>query len=248
MLQLPHVSKLLWATLLPLLSIATAQAQPAPQANASTSDNQPTASFSFQGAFTPPGEGRPKKTKGAGARDGQRCSPDGPEIRAVMPPGNYGLTLQARPKVVIDFAGEVVPEVLLAFKNEAGTTVERVTIDIASTPYFVSGSALYRLGLPEQSTALQVGKNYQWSLLVACDGTINPSHPIFSGWVQRVIYPPELKARLLEKPAAEQIHWFANHGYWYDAIETLSQGLEDEIMEPQLTPVWEEVLTLINAR
>ena len=247
MLQLPRFNRFLWANAaLALLyweassvpAVSQPKSRPSPSPQAQT--NQPSSSFPFKSTFTPPGDGRPKKTKGAGARDGLRCSQEGPVIRAMMPPSGYGLTLQAQPQIVMDFGGETVPSVLLAFKDEQGLTLGRNIITVDST------QPVQSLALPPLSSPLTVGKNYQWSLLVSCDGMINPSHPIFSGWVQRVANTPDVTDTLQQQPTLKQIDWFARHGYWYDAIAALNQGLEQNAEDPQLQKIWSDMLDFIN--
>ena len=240
MVQLSQCRNVVLASLLMLVACLGSGLPAQSQTASNTKDSASASSFPFQGAFTPPGDGRPKKTRGAGARDGLRCSQDSPVMRALMPPGNYGLTLQERPEVLLDLAGEVVPKVVLAFKDETGVTLARVNMPVHST------KAIQSFALPESITALKVGKNYQWSLLVACDGTVNPSHPIFSGWVQRVEKTPYMADYLGRKPVLEQVAWFARYGYWYDAVATLNQGLDSQANNPNFTQVWDHLLEFVN--
>lgn len=222
------------------------------QQGSNTNSAKSTHRFPFPSSFTPPGDGRPQKTRGAGARDELRCRQDGPVLRAIMPPGNYGLTLEERPQVTVDFAGEVVPAVLLAFKDETGKTLERVKIQVEST------ESIQRFALPNSMAALTVGKNYQWSLLVACDGQVNPSHPIFSGWVQRVSNTDYLADYLQQQPVSERVDWLARYGYWYDAVVALTEGLEHqrakaqssdrEPLNTKLDKVWQGLLEFVDSK
>lgn len=218
---------------------SVAQARP-DSLSAQPASPEQSANFPFVANFQPPGDGRPKKTRGAGARDGLRCNSDGPAMQAIMPEENYGLTFQERPGVWIDFGGTFVPQVLLVFRDELGQTLARNLI-----PVHAETSVRY-FALAETSSPLVMGKNYQWSLLVACDGTINPTHPIFSGWVQRVAATPASTAVLQQQSMIEQINWYARHGYWYDAVATLRNGLEADAADQVLVAMWKDALRWLN--
>ncbi len=177
----------------------------------------------FQDSFEPPGDPEPKDTKGAGSRDGNKCSAnDKQKIKSLMPKRNYGLTLQKHPPVFIYLPQTKAQHVLLSFKDEVGKYYQRVFLPINS-------QGVISFQLPENKPPLIVGKNYQWSLVVICGQTVQPDDPTFHGWVQRVELTPQVNRKSTSQSMIWQINWYAERGYWYDMLMTI---LEVQKTEP----------------
>lgn len=212
----------------------------------------PRQPFSFSRNFDPPGDGRPDTSRGSGARTGSCEAParatqtsdnmdmmDSPRIRALMPPGNFGLTLHSHPTIFIDFDGAEPPFVVLRVEDEAGTYRERVMLPVDPD------RSIQGFTLPRDLPPLEVGKNYRWLLLVVCDGHVNPNHPLFSGWVQRVAIS-ETTTLIQQQPITEQVSWYTNHGYWYDTVMTLHETLHRKPEDDISQALWLELLDYID--
>ncbi|HEY9850742.1 MAG TPA: DUF928 domain-containing protein [Leptolyngbyaceae cyanobacterium] len=196
--------------------------------------------ITFEESFTPPGDGQPKDTSGAGSRDGLRCSANEQPIRPLMPKRNYGLTFQERPSIFIYLPKTSARQVLLAFRDEAGKYYERAFLPIDNNAQIVS------FQLPDDKSPLTVGKNYQWSLVIVCQETVQPDDPVFRGWVQRVGKSPELDRELAAKPVIEQLAWYGANGYWYDLMQTMVQARQTHPDSRQLMSLWERLLQSVG--
>ena len=204
-----------------LLAIAiyslTAQAQPKLGSNR----NSLWEEIVFQDSLEPPGDPEPKDTKGSGSRDGSKCSTQEQNIKALMPERNYGLTLQKRPSVFVSLPKTKAKQVLLSFRDEGGKYYQKAFLPI--TKY-----GIVNFSLPENKPPLTIGKNYQWSLVVICENTVQPDNPTFQGWVQRVETTPLVDRELTGKSAIEKAKWYGKKGYWYDMVEEIEKARKTE--------------------
>lgn len=196
----------------------------------------------FQENFDPPGDGKPKDTVGAGSRNGLKCSQDGQSIRSLMPKSNYGLTLQEHPQVFVYLPNTSAKQVVLKFEDESGSS--------SSQPVFleiVSHSGIASFRLPANQPPLIVGKNYQWSLAVVCGEMLQPSDPVFQGWVQRVGRTTNLERELKQKSRLEQMQWYGTNGYWYDWLKEMVQlRQEPGVYDPKIINQWREMLESVG--
>ncbi len=200
--------------------------------------------FSFPQSFEPPGDGRPDSSRGSGARggceaadalDSEEGSSEIAPMGALMPSQNFGLTTQSHPMVFINFGGHIAPRVVLRFEDETGTYSERVSL-VVDPALPIQGFAL-----PAEHPSLELGKNYRWTLLVACDGQVNPYHPVFSGWVQRASQP-----NLPSYALAQQVDTFTQQGFWYDAVALLYQALEADPADATAQSLWAQLLAYVE--
>ncbi|NEO34762.1 MAG: DUF928 domain-containing protein, partial [Symploca sp. SIO3C6] len=159
-------------------------------------------------------------------------------IQPIMPSGGYGLTLQEHPVIFIDFGEEIVPSVELRVRSENGDYSERVRLPM------IPNQPIQGFSLPSDRPPLDIGQNYQWTLLVACDDTISPNHPIFIGWVQRVALSQEVAAELDAQSVSNQVIWYASRGYWYDVILAVQGGLQGDPNNRELQTLWDEILSV----
>lgn len=189
----------------------------------------------FQESFNPPGSGQPPKTSGAGSRDGRKCSLNELPIQPLMPDRHFGLTFHERPPVFIRLPKTSAQRVVLTFRDEAGKYTEYAILPISRTGDVVS------FALPNNTTPLTVGKNYQWILAVVC-GDGQPDDPVFSGWVQRVDRPAELRQELTSKTPLQQAQWYGAHGYWYDMLNVLVQERRSHPNDATLAALWQDFL------
>ncbi|MEO0770147.1 MAG: DUF928 domain-containing protein [Cyanobacteria bacterium J06649_4] len=226
-------------------------------------ENEAESIFSFPQNFEPPGDGRPEDTRGSGSRTGACSALVGiPEaagseiarnvtagtdsgaasesrIRAVMSDDNFGLTLQSHPTVFLNFDGDVAPSVMMRVEDEAGEYDERVMLPVDSE------RVIQGFALPRDRPELEVGKNYQWTLLIACDGQVTPHHPIFSGWVQRVA-ATEAPAELSQQSIETQVDWYTSGGYWYDAVAVLNHSVQARPTDATAGELWAALLEFVD--
>jgi hypothetical protein len=192
----------------------------------------------YQENFDPPGDGKPKDTVGAGSRSGLKCSQDQQPIRPLMPKLNYSLTLKEHPAIFVYLPNTSAKQVVLMFQDESGSSYKPVFLAIDS-----SGIVSFRL--PNNQPPLTVGKNYQWLLAIVCGDNLQPSDPVFRGWVQRVASTPESR-QLQQKSVLEQMQWYGQNGYWYDWLEVMVQARKTQPNDAKISSQWREMLQLVG--
>ena len=206
---------------LPLLSV---RAESKRETNSNSQDK-----IVFLEEFEPPGDAKPKDTGVGGSRNGLRCAAEEETIRALIPKGNFGLTLQKNPTVYLYLPQTSATQVVLAFQDEAGTQYARTFLPIETNENNIAG-----FSLPKDKITLKAGKNYQWKISIVCSEYLKPGDPTFTGWIQRV-EATNIQEQLSNKTVEEQIQYFSKHGYWYDLLDRLARNSLND---------WQQVLEL----
>ena len=193
--------------------------------------------------FEPPPEGEPPDTSGGGARDPDqsRCSSNEEPIKALMPEGNFGWTLQEIPFIYVYLPKTSAKQVVLAFQDETEEYHETVFLPIQADERIVTFS------LPKDRPSLEIGKNYKWKLTLVCGDVVDVEHPQLEGWVKRIDIN-SINTSLKDKTAIEQAKWYAQNGYWYDLVKVLSQAREANPNHSSLNSVWFNFLESIDVK
>lgn len=176
----------------------------------------------FNDAFAPPGEKAPKSTENGGARDELHCKAGEPTASALMPPGNYGLTTQARPIVFIEASKVSAQRVVLAFQTATGEDYRQAILPIPPTSSSTETPEVWRFQLPSTLAPLAVGQNYRWSLAFICGDYLEPGDPMLSGWVQRVELN-QFKRQSKPQTLHQNVQLLSQYGYWYDVLQILDE-------------------------
>ena len=182
--------------------------------------------LNFNPAFTPPGDKAPKSTENASSRDALRCNLTEPLTRAVMPAGNYGLTLDSYPSIFVEAPQLSAERVVLAFKSESGDDYYQTILPVPPLHSGKHNRKILRFQLPKSSQPIAPGKNYRWSLAFICGDYLEPSDPMLSGWIQRAELPAESIQIFNQLPKLEQGRWLSERGYWYDAVQIADELLQ----------------------
>ena len=203
-----------------LLLIGTEPTLALPSTNGSArSDNSIT-----RVSFTPPPDDKqPDRTAGAGSRGGQ-CSQDAtvppastPPLMALVPTTNRGLTLAERPTFYVHLPRTSAKQVVLSIR-EADTNKP-----YSQTFFPITGSGIISLKPSDNSPPLEVGKTYQWAVVLLCDERPNPNDPAITSSVRRVAPSQPIN----QGTALQQADWYGNHGYWYDALAYFAKALAE---------------------
>ncbi len=187
--------------------------------------------------FTPPPqEGAPGATRGAGSRDNQQCSQDSsstsqatgkPSLTALVPSDHIGLTWSERPTFWV-----YVPQ----------TSAQQVVLSIKQGNQFHSQRFVPLTGKPgimgiqsaEDSPPLEIGKTYQWAIVLVCGDRPSPNDPVVSAWVRREQPTQQLNLQTALQRAAK----YSEHGVWYDALTTLAEAKRSQPNDSALSETW----------
>jgi hypothetical protein len=190
--------------------------------------------------FKPPADAQePHKTTGAGSRGGS-C-PQDPllsettakrSLMALVPNTNTGLTLAERPTFWIYLPKTTAKQIVLSIR-EAGIK-DHAQIYLP-TP---EDSGVVGFQLPATGPALEIGKTYQWAVVLICGARPSPNDPAIAAWVRRIgPVQPLKKGTILEQAA-----WYGEQGIWYDAIAALAEVRRTKPNDQGLTDIWTNFL------
>lgn len=196
--------------------------------------------------FRPPQDNKKPKerTVGGGSRQDTYCRQDATfanlansrssksSLIFLVPPNNFGLTMAERPKLWIDLPATSARQVVLSIREEGTTHHSKTLIPITGD------SGMIYLQPPADSPPLEVGKTYQWSVVLVCGTKPSPNNPGFETWVSRVDIPEPIE----QKSVLEQAAWYGKQGIWYDALNSLIQVRRSQPDNQDLIRIWTDFL------
>jgi hypothetical protein len=187
-------------------------------------------------SFTPPpDDNKPDRTAGAGSRGGQ-CIQDAtvspantPPLMALVPTANRGLTQAEHPTFFVHLPATSARQAVLSIREEGThTPYSQTFFPITGTPGIIS------LKPSENSPPLEVGKTYQWAVVLVCGERPNPNDPAIVSWVRRVA----LSQTKSQGTALQQAAWYGKQGYWYDALASLAEARRTQSDNKSLKENW----------
>jgi hypothetical protein len=197
---------------------------------------QPSASTTV--SFTPPpDDNQPDRTAGAGSRGGQ-CTQEAtvptantPPFMALVPTANRGLTLAEHPTFFVHLPATSARQAVLSIREDGTKPHSQTSFPIPGT------SGIISLKPSDNSPPLEVGKTYQWAVVLLCGERPNPNDPAVAAWVRRVALPQPTK----QKTALQQAAWYGQNGIWYDALASLAEARRSQ-SNNKVTAIWTDFL------
>lgn len=184
-------------------------------ANSAIADIETTVLFQ-----PPPEDEQPEQTEGAASRQASKCdladlestavSTERPNLTALVPQSNHGLTVAERPQFWVYIPETSAQKAFLSIRQEDNTPYWQQSVELTGR------GGIMGIQLAENAPALEVGKNYQWAVILVCGDRPNPNDPAIVSWVKRIETCPATPTRSLEQAAT-----YAQQGVWYDALNIL---------------------------
>lgn len=210
--------------LLPLLFTVAALAQIAPDA---TPVPQPSPARPKRAAltYTPP------KQAAAGTRvDGDAGTRAGkvklPALY-VLAPDHTGLTLSAAPSLFWFQSGPATARFeLTLIEPKKPRPLLRVSSEQSE------GAGVHRVRLGRHGIQLATGVDYKWTVALVADTANRSQDVIASGTIRRIDPEARLTAELAAAGLGSRAAVLAQNGIWYDAIEALSDQINDAPRDP----------------
>lgn len=195
-----------------------------------------------QVSFKPPPNNRqPRKTAGAGSRQESECFSQtplsSPPLMALVPTDNHGLTVAAHPSFFIYLPSTTAKHLILSIRENGTQHLSRTDLSINQT------SGIIQIKPTENSPPLEVGKTYQWSMVIVCGEKPSPNDPSVSSWIQRIDIP---LTQLDHKTALQKAFWYGEQGIWYDTLLALAQAQQVLPNPPKITSIWTNFLTSVG--
>jgi hypothetical protein len=192
--------------------------------------------------FEPPGGNQPKSSKG-GASRGNFCSAgvndSSPNMVSLIPDFNQGLTLKSHPTLMV-YIPNSVTQVFLSIQEIDSQTNYQKMLPIKGESGIVS------ITLPQEAPGLEIGKNYQWSVVAMCNNQLRPDSPLVQGLIKRIEPTAQLKEQLNQATPLESAILYGQAGIWYETITALAQLKLKNPGDRQITANWEELLTSVG--
>jgi hypothetical protein len=195
-----------------------------------------------QVSFKPPANDRnPPKTVGAGSRQENQCTssqdPSSPSLLPIAPINTYGLTVAAHPTFFVYIPKTSAKSVILSIKDENLRYHSQAIFSITGSEGIVGFK-------PAQSTPpLEVGKNYQWAVVLLCGEKIGPNDPAVSSWVRRIDIPANIKNQSLPQTVLQKASWYGEQGIWYDMLFSIAQAQYSQPDKPKIKTIWSDLMT-----
>ena len=124
-------------------------------------------------------------------------------------------------------------QLVLSIREEGTIHHSQTLIPIAGT------SGVITLQANPESPPLEMGKTYQWSVVLVCGERPSPSDPGISSWVRRI---PQTQ-RVNQGSNLEQAAWYGEQGIWYDALTSLVELKRSQPDNQELIKIWNEFLS-----
>ncbi len=191
----------------------------------------------------PPEDGTPGTTRGAGSRDDRRCSQDNSAIAlnqateklslTALVPGNHsGLTQSARPTFWVYVPQTSARQIVLSIRQGTQSHSQRF-VPITGQPGIIGIQAT------EDSPPLEVGKTYQWAIVLVCGARPSPNDPVVTALVRR---EPSTELPNSQN-ALQQASRYGEQGIWYDALTILAEAKRSQPNNADLDKTWTSFLT-----
>ena len=189
--------------------------------------------------FTPPPDNAAPQQAGAGAsRSGELCGTEASDLKTaslpltlLLPEGNYGRTLSARPTILVYVPENGAREALFALKNKDKDVVYTTTVGLSQKAEIVY------IQIPENAPALEVGETYKWYFAVNCEGSLRPIDPV-EGSIKRVSQESAAEgANPLETAKS-----YGAAGIWYDTVAILAKLRKSQPADEEIAKHWQELL------
>jgi hypothetical protein len=188
--------------------------------------------------FKPSGTGNPPPTRGAGSRNDRRCSQDTTTqsipLTTLIPNNQVGLTTAEHPIVWVYLPKTSARQMVLSVKAEGSQPHSQRFIQTNGE------SGIIGIPFDDNAPSLEIGKSYQWAIVLVCGDRPSPNDPFVTAWVRRVALTQPVNPALT---ALEQAVQYGKQGIWYDALTALAEARRSQPNNAALTKVWADFLT-----
>ena len=196
-----------------------------------------------QVTFKPPKGDKPQHTVG-GASRGEQCPLDARTsdlpITPLIPTAAQALTVKSHPTILVYLPETSAEKAYFAMRDESEDYDYQTILPISDNAGIVS------LTLPKDAPDLSVDREYQWSLVLMCEGKLRPDSPITTGSIKRVASTSDMARKLPEVNLFEDAAMFAQAGIWYDSVAALAQLKMTQPNDKLVSANWQNLLATVG--
>ncbi len=191
----------------------------------------------------PPGEPIPVQSADGGARnrqcfntvDSATVEGDRPQLAALVPPSQMGLTASGRPTLWLYQAIPSIRQILLSVREaESLLFHSQTTIEVTPDRTWLG------LQIAPEGPPLKPEIAYEWSVLAICGDRPGPKDPSLSAWVRLVV--PQPSSSTIEATPLALLQQYGQQGLWYDLVTTLMQAQQSPPEQELLADTWSDLL------
>jgi len=163
---------------------------------------------------------RAASVRTSGDQDEQAFTPL-PSRMSPLAPENTGLTLTNQP-VLQWYISDPWPDNIEFRLNRLKAPEPDIDTNIRGT----DKGGIYRISLADHNVSLKPGVDYEWVLAIVNDEEERSADFTACARIRYVKPDEELSKRIMNTPKEKLYHVYADQGYWYDALENLSQLID----------------------
>ena len=192
-----------------------------------------------------PSRGTPKGTSSAGGTRSepdlnQGCNSSNQSLVYLLDSGIRDFTLAAYP-VFWFYNPDTTEEIAYLEFTLAETQTAKTIYRAAVNPQERAG--IMGITLPrEEQYALELDKDYSWSLRVYCHQEQNEPNLVLEGWLRRLPLTSSLKKQLAASPT-QQYAVYRENNILYDTLTNLAQLRQHQPNDPEIMQAWNQLLT-----
>ncbi len=189
-------------------------------------------------AYRPPANSIPIRQIGAAGRGGckQINGIDDSFSLQVLAPDSIGQTTFEQPTLYWSISQMVSGRFVFTIMEDSRYAVEPL-LEVSDD--FTMSEGIQTLSLAEYHVKLKPSVVYKWSVSLECDAE-NPSKNLVSmGLIKQVAPVAALEKSIQEAKLEKLPYLYAISGYWYDALDSLSELIQKHPTDKR----WREVLT-----
>ena len=173
---------------------------------------------------------RAASVRTSGDQDEQAFTPL-PSRMSPLAPENTGLTLTNQP-VLQWYISDPWPDNIEFRLNRLKAPEPDIDTNIRGT----DKGGIYRISLADHNVSLKPGVDYEWVLAIVNDEEERSADFTACARIRYVKPDEELSKRIMNTPKEKLYHVYADQGYWYDALENLSQLIDARPGDNDIVP------------
>ncbi|MGD1919779.1 MAG: DUF928 domain-containing protein [Pleurocapsa sp.] len=196
-----------------------------------------------QVTFEPPRGDKPQQTAGGASRGGQ-CLSDSKEANSpiipLLPTNSPALTVKSHPTLLVYVPETSATEAYFAVRDNNEEYDYQTILPIGDSEGIIS------LTLPQDAPDLDMNQDYQWSLVLMCDGKLRPDSPVVKGNIKRVASNYYMSQKLTQAGLLESAAIYGKAGIWYDTVAGLAELKTTKPNSDYVSNNWENLLKTVG--
>jgi hypothetical protein len=161
-------------------------------------------------------------------------------VKAIIPVTNIGLTVKPHPSIFVYLPKTSAERGFFSIQDEESNYFYQTSITLPKQ------SGVVEVPLSSEIPALEIGKNYKWSLAMICHQYLEADSPFVTGWIRRVEPNNSIASISPSQVSLDTVTKLAANGVWYDTVANLINLRKLHPHNHQLQVSWQRLLKSAN--